>query len=377
MLVLVGACDSSSRERAAPPDTIAEHLRSDPRWLTREGPSTTSSNPPPTQSPNHPTRRGPTRGSSPSFPLWQASISRAYSALFLPSPCSRNGLESPYPGARAPPRAPRSTVRGHPIEGGDRQRRRAFSTSLSSKRDEEEKKKMGWMKDEEKEEGKREEKETVISVGRAGCIRSNIMQAHTDSLYSNALDPLGPVSSRPRPPPLLPPSPRYTAYTQNIRPRVQGNDSPRRDTASRTCVGLRFSRAVRACPFHVDAQVYVCVCVYGSPYLHRNRGSIEPRKWPWNSHSWKVNSPTASRGAPRSSLKVRKVHGRPGERRMGCERVGTTVEEEVSKDGEGGGVEESGIRPETRGFRGSRKGLRRLIDCKTHGMDHKLLGRVV
>lgn len=31
MLVLVGACDSSSRERAAPPDTIAEHLRSDPR----------------------------------------------------------------------------------------------------------------------------------------------------------------------------------------------------------------------------------------------------------------------------------------------------------------------------------------------------------
>jgi len=37
------------------------------------------------------------------------------------------------------------------------------------------------MKDEEEEEGRREEKETVISVGRAGCIRSNIMQAHTDS----------------------------------------------------------------------------------------------------------------------------------------------------------------------------------------------------
>jgi len=53
MLVLVGACDSSSRERAAPPDTIAEHLRSDPRWLTREG-LTTRSSPPPTHSPNHP-----------------------------------------------------------------------------------------------------------------------------------------------------------------------------------------------------------------------------------------------------------------------------------------------------------------------------------
>lgn len=50
---------------------------------------------------------------------------------------------------------------------------------------------------------------------------------------------------------------------------------------------------------------------------------------------------------------------------MGCERVGTTMEEEVSKDGEGEGVRESGIRPETRGFRGSRKGLRRSIDCKT------------
>lgn len=35
-----------------------------------------------------------------------------------------------------------------------------------------------------------------------------------------------------------------------------------------------------------------------------------------------------------------------------------------------GGVEESGICPETRGFRGSREGLRRLIDCKTHGMNH-------
>jgi len=52
---------------------------------------------------------------------------------------------------------------------------------------------------------------------------------------------------------------------------------------------------------------------------------------------------------------------------MGCERVdGTTVEEEEST----GEVEESGIRPETRGFRGSREGLRRLIDCKTHGMNH-------
>lgn len=54
---------------------------------------------------------------------------------------------------------------------------------------------------------------------------------------------------------------------------------------------------------------------------------------------------------------------------MGCERVdGTSVEEEEST----GEVEESGIRPETRGFRGSREGLRRLIDCKTH----KLLGRI-
>ena len=38
MVVLVGACDSSSRERAAPPDTTAEHLRSDPRWLPARGP---------------------------------------------------------------------------------------------------------------------------------------------------------------------------------------------------------------------------------------------------------------------------------------------------------------------------------------------------
>ena len=32
----------------------------------------------------------------------------------------------------------------------------------------------------------------MISVGRAGCIRSNIMQAHTGL---NALDPLGPAPS--------------------------------------------------------------------------------------------------------------------------------------------------------------------------------------
>lgn len=128
------------------------------------------------------------------------------------------------------------------------------------------------------------EREAVISVGRAGCIRSNIMQAHTDSpLLSSALDPLDPASPRspplPPPPPPPPSSTRCTAYTQNIRPRVQGNGSTRRGLASVMCVGLRFSRAARARVPSIHG-ARECMCVYGLPYLHRNRGSIEPRKWP-------------------------------------------------------------------------------------------------
>lgn len=63
----------------------------------------------------------------------------------------------------------------------------------------------------------------MISVGRAGCIRSNIMQAHTGL---NALDPLGLAPSTSGYTAIL-----YTAYTQNIRPRVQGNGSPERQVS--------------------------------------------------------------------------------------------------------------------------------------------------
>lgn len=95
----------------------------------------------------------------------------------------------------------------------------------------------------------------MISVGRAGCIRSNIMQAHTGL---NALDPLGP-------------GPLYTAYTQNIRPRVQGNRSPGFRVCA--CTYIRNRENV------LRDRVFAFVCI-PLPYLHRNRRSVEPRKWP-------------------------------------------------------------------------------------------------
>lgn len=126
----------------------------------------------------------------------------------------------------------------------------------------------------------------MISVGRAGCIRSNIMQAYTGSLLecvrSLGSCPPSPLSSPPRGRSAA----RYTAYTQNIRPRVRENGSGSSGFSLRTCVGLRFSRAARArarvLPTYVraSASVRVCTCIYDLPYLHRNRGSIEPRKWP-------------------------------------------------------------------------------------------------
>lgn len=134
MLVLVGACDSSSRERAAPPDTIAEHLRSDPRWLTQEGP-TTSSNPPPTHSF---AQLATLRETVPRKDLLRSSLPsclapfHARALRFLPSSSIslRDGLESPYPEACT---AAKGTTRHRSrasARGGDRQRRRVLSTSL-------------------------------------------------------------------------------------------------------------------------------------------------------------------------------------------------------------------------------------------------------
>lgn len=118
MLVLVGACDSSSRERAAPPDTTAEHLRSDPRWL----------------------------------PPWARLGLTKLNNLSFPSPLN----VAIVPSTNRPP---------HP-EGHQRQGHRAPMPRGSSAE---------------------HMRAAVISVGRAGCIRSNIMQALAQCVRSRLL----------------------------------------------------------------------------------------------------------------------------------------------------------------------------------------------
>lgn len=123
----------------------------------------------------------------------------------------------------------------------------------------------------------------MISVGRAGCIRSNIMQAYTGSLLecvrSLGSCPPSPLSSPPRGRSAA----RYTAYTQNIRPRVRENGSGSSGFSLRTCVGLRFSRAARArarvssLPTCERARVYVCVRVYTTyPTCIEIAGALNP-----------------------------------------------------------------------------------------------------
>lgn len=154
------------------------------------------------------------------------------------------------------------------------------------------------------------------------------MQAHTGSLLEcvrslgSCESPFPTITAAPPPPPFR--GALYGVHAEHKAPGTRERFCSSGFSLPYTCIGLRFSRArahtcASACPLRASARIppdrslRVNVCVYGFLYLHRNRGSIEPRKWPWNSHSWKVNSPTASRGAPRSSLKVRKVRGRPGE----------------------------------------------------------------
>lgn len=108
----------------------------------------------------------------------------ARNLFFLSSPSVswlRNELESPYPGACMPPRAPRGTVRW-----GSTTKESPFHFSLDKETKGEggeggrEGEEDGWRTKRKKKKGGT--REAVISVGRAGCIRSNIMQAHIGSL---------------------------------------------------------------------------------------------------------------------------------------------------------------------------------------------------
>jgi len=132
---------------------------------------------------------------------------------------------------------------------------------------------------------KGEKREAVISVGRADCIRSNIMQAHTGSLLE-CVRSLGssPLSS--------PPHGRF-AYTQNIRysryertvlfveiQYVCGFTLLSRRSRARESSLPTYMRARECTCVYVCIYIYIYIYIYDSPYLHRNRGSIEPRKWP-------------------------------------------------------------------------------------------------
>lgn len=115
-----------------------------------------------------------------------------------------------------------------------------------------------------KKGGKRE---AVISVGRAGCIRSNIMQAHTDSLLE-CVRSLGSCPSPPLPrhavPPLSSP-PRAAAMRRTRRTRGSGYERTVLLVAGfslRTCVGLRFSRAARARVLPTYVRARECIRVY-------------------------------------------------------------------------------------------------------------------
>lgn len=145
---------------------------------------------------------------------------------------------------------------------------------LSRQRDEEGRRKKrrrrrrsdGWKTKRKKKKGGK--REAVISVGRAGCIRSNIMQAHTGSLLEcvRSLGSCPPLSSPPRGRSAA----HYTAYTQNIRPRVRENGSARRDSASvRVWVYASLAPLARACPPYLRASanagaasLRICMCVY-------------------------------------------------------------------------------------------------------------------
>lgn len=103
-------------------------------------------------------------------------------------------------------------------------------SSLSSQPRLEKKRSRVW----EKEERKVEE-EGVISVGRAGCIRSNIMQAHTGL---DALDPFDPL-----PPPLL-----HDAHA-------------RRDTSVYVCVYLYIRNGACESRFFIPLPLSFSPCI--------------------------------------------------------------------------------------------------------------------
>ena len=151
----------------------------------------------------------------------------------------------------------------------------------------------------EKEERKVEE-EGVISVGRAGCIRSNIMQAHTGL---DALDPFDPL-----PPPLL-----HDAHAQ-------------RNAYIRVCVcvcvyihGIERveSRFFISLPFPLilslsfSPPVYLpFVCIYLYPSCIEIARALNPGSGHEIVIPERLTLLPHLAGAPRSSLKVRKVRGR-------------------------------------------------------------------
>lgn len=141
-------------------------------------------------------RNGPTRESSPFLPLYFSFFFSSGLAPTSSTSHSSSRTESPLPFISVRILAAKRTRVTLPwglhATKGTARHRSGIGTRvginnegepfplLSRQRDEEGRRPDGWkMKRKKKKEGKRE---AVISVGRAGCIRSNIMQAHTDSL---------------------------------------------------------------------------------------------------------------------------------------------------------------------------------------------------
>lgn len=150
-------------------------------------------------------RDGPTRESSPFLPLYR-SLSLSFSpaalapASFTSHSSSRTESPLPFISVRilAAKRTRVTLPWGLHAAKGTARHRSGIKTRvginnegepfplLSRQRDEEGRRQRrrrrsdGWKTKRKKKKGGK--REAVISVGRAGCIRSNIMQAHTDSL---------------------------------------------------------------------------------------------------------------------------------------------------------------------------------------------------
>lgn len=132
-------------------------------------------------------------------------------------------------------------------------------------------------------------------MGRAGCIRSNIMQAHT------GLDALDPFDT-------LPPSPllRRTRTTQCVHERIYMYVYIYIRNRVLRAVSLSLSLSLSRSPF-----LPVChSCVYLYPTCIEIARALNPGSGHEIVIPERLTLLPHLAGAPRSSLKVRKVRGR-------------------------------------------------------------------